>query len=112
MVVVVVVVDVATASTTTIIITSTATRLVHDWRSLIVHLLSEKKLGNKCSRLAGFSLAAESPRQIWHCIQRRLGGCTWAAGAASFIQQETGKRKVVHFFDPARFNKRAGSKKC
>ena len=94
--VVVVVVVVATTSTT-FIIASTTTLLDHDWRSLMVHGLNAKKLGNKCNKLAGFSLATGSPKQIWHCIQHRPGGCTWATIAASFVQQETRKIKVVHF---------------
>ena len=62
MVVLVVVVAVATASTTTIIIASTTTRLVHDWRSLMVHLLSKKNLATS---------AASLPDSVW---QRRAPG--------------------------------------
>ena len=62
MVVVVIVVVVATDSTTTIIIASTTARLVHDWRSLMVHLLSGKNLATS---------AAGLPDSVW---QRRAPG--------------------------------------
>ncbi len=66
----------------------------------MVHRLSEKQTWQQVQQACRIQSGSGSPKQIWHCIQCRLGGCTWAAGAASLAQQETSKRKVVQFLWP------------